>query len=156
MDYKEAIIDLTEYMLESIFRNARAMPEEKLEWKPLDIGRSVLDQLQECAQVSYIFRGVLETREPPKVTEEVALRDIEERSQWKTIDACEAKAKESTEKLFEAIREFPDDDVSGGIEFAPGYEVNVTTIMSWHYQNLAYHLGQISYIQTLYGDMDPH
>jgi hypothetical protein len=156
MSIQESLIELTEYMLENLFRNARAMPEDKLEWKPMDNGRTVLDQLQECAQVSNIFKDVLETRKPPNITEEIALKNVEVRSQWKTIDDCETHAKENSEKLFEAMRAVPDDEVATSIEFAPGYEVPIVKVMSWHYQNLTYHLGQISYIQTLYGDIETH
>ena len=156
MRYQDAIIQLSEDMMASVFRSAKAMPEEKLTWKPLETGRSVLDQLQECAHVNYIFRKVLETRQPPNLTQEDIEQGIEERSKWNTIDECEKKANENSEKLFAVIRDLSDEDVVSTVEFGPDQKIKLMTAMSWHYQNLAYHLGQISYIQTLYGDMDPH
>ena len=156
MRYQDAMIQLTEDMMASVFRSARAMPEDKLTWKPMETGRSVLDQLQECAHVNYIFRKVLETRQPPNLKQEDIEQGIEERSKWTTIDECEKHAKENSEMLFDVIRSISDEDVLSTIDFGPDQQIKLMTAMSWHYQNLTYHHGQISYIQTLYGDSDPH
>jgi len=46
MHYQDQIIKTTKYATDSLFRISRAMPEDKINWKPLDNGRTVIDQLQ--------------------------------------------------------------------------------------------------------------
>ena len=50
MDYKEFIIAETERATESLFKIARAVPEEWLDWNVKDKARSVIEILRECAQ----------------------------------------------------------------------------------------------------------
>ncbi len=146
----------TEQAVKSLFDTARYVPADKLEWKPLDNGRSCLDQLQECAQAPTWFQSILETRQvqefDPAKYEEMRVA----RRQWDTLEKCEEVCRTNTAKLIETIRNFPDEHLSTGIPhpFAPGETIKLAHVMLWHYWNTVYHIGQINYIQTLLGDFE--
>ena len=42
-------VKLHQEVVATLLRNLKAMPDDKLTWKPLGQGRTVLSQLQECA-----------------------------------------------------------------------------------------------------------
>src|SRR5712692_8093209 len=90
MTYQDRVIHLTKQAIEDLFRTSRAVPADKLEWSVLDQGRSVLDQLQECAQAAGWFTGILVNKEfqmpPPEQRQAFFEKIAEERRQWKTID----------------------------------------------------------------------
>ena len=158
MRYQDQVIRATSKSVEDLFRNARAMPEDKIEWKPLDKGRSVLDQLQECAQAPIWYVSMLESRKAPEFDEDTRKKAGEERQQWKTIDECEKVCGENSERLAELIDTFPDEDLEIMITlpFGDGMVVSMADVMMFQYWNNVYHIGQLSYIQTLYGDMEMH
>ena len=46
---QELAVKLNREAAQTLIRNVRAMPEDKVTWQPLDKGRTTLSQLQECA-----------------------------------------------------------------------------------------------------------
>lgn len=72
MNCQECIITQTRASYDDLFRTARAVPRHKLEWQPLDAGRSVLSQVQECATVpawhAAMHAAILDTRQSLDVT----------------------------------------------------------------------------------------
>jgi len=157
MKYQDQIIRSTRFALEDLFRTAKAVPLDKIEWTPLEEGRSVLDQLQECAQAPVWYKSILEAR-AWLFDEEKWEQALKERKEWNTIEKCEEVAKENTEKLFETIQNFPDEDLDIMVHFPfhGGILRSIADIMGFHHWNLVYHTGQINYIQTLYGDKEMH
>lgn len=125
-------------------------------WKPLDNGRSALDQLQECAQSPDWYRSILEARNSPKFDPAEMQKMMAERAQWPTIDACEKVCHERAQRLLGVIRTFPNQDLEKTISlpFAENQVFSMADVMLFLYWNLTYHLGQINYIQTLYGDFE--
>ena len=158
MTYQERVIALTRSAIDTLFRTARAVPADKLDWRPLDEGRSVLDQLQECAQIPLWHARFLQTRVVYPVDEESFRQELEKRRQWSTLDECERACRDNGERLFAAIRAIPDDELDHMIElpFNGGMSLSLADILMLHHNNTIYHLGQINYIQTLYGDKDMH
>ena len=49
MRVQDFIADQTEMVAEGIIRNVKAIPTDKLNWRPMDNGRSAMDQFAECA-----------------------------------------------------------------------------------------------------------
>lgn len=148
MTLKEHIISQTEGSLAHFFETARKVPTDKLEWKPLDAGRSVLDQAQEVAYCPLWVPGIVNAR---GFDPEGWSSYEETRKAWTTLDACEAAAKENMEKFKESVLSFPDAELEDSPELPWGkftYRA-VLTFVEW---NCNYHIGQINYIQTLYGD----
>lgn len=158
MSYQDSAIEMTRQAIDDLFRVTRAMPADKLEWKPLEAGRSALEQLQECAQAPSWFAPLLVNKVFPDFDPEQMKKAREASSQWKTIDECERVCRENSEKLFDVIRDFPDADlpVTIHLPFGGGMDRSLRQVILFHHWNLVYHLGQINYIQTLYGDMEMH
>jgi len=156
MSFKEELIQMTDKAGQEFLLNVRAMPPDKLTWKPLDTGRSALDLLQEVAQSASYVIPILETRQVPDFNAEMFTGLMAERQTWDTIEKCESVMKANHARLFEIIRDFPDEDLQQTVHlpFAGGFDQTMAEIMSYQYWNLSYHLGQVCYIQTLYGDME--
>jgi hypothetical protein len=156
MHYKDQLIRLTQQSAEDFIRAIRAIPEDKLNWKVLDAGRSPMDLFQEVAQAPTYPIGMLEKRSAPDFNPETFGKLKEARAAWDTLDKCETALRENLTSLFAAIRAFPDEDLSHEIDlpFAENLRRSMADIMAYPYWNNSYHLGQISFIQTLYGDWE--
>lgn len=155
MNYKDFIIDRTQQSFESLFRTARAVPVDKLHWSVEEKGRTVVEQLQECATSPHTFIRFLKN-EPVGQELWEALR--KEQAAWATIDQCEAHAKLNTAELIDVISAFPDASLFSKLTlpFGDGYETTYAEVMGYQADHFAYHYAQISFIQTLYGDMAMH
>lgn len=136
---------------EQLIRNAQAMPPEKALWSPLDLGRSALSQVAECAVIAGFSVQTLSARAvPPFDPAEFGAM----MAQFDTLDKAIEALQASTERLVEAIEAFPSEELDTLVTMPYASEP-----MSWaevmlggHYWNTVYHIGQIAYIQTLYGD----
>lgn len=147
----KALIAATNHAVEMLYEAVRRMPEDKITWKPLDMGRSVLDQLQECATTGDFFLVHLDESHVPKHSSyEESMAD---RQALDTVDKCYAATKESTARVVAAIASLKPDQL-GVKKQLPWGEFTVGEIAAFHQWNLTYHLGQINYIQTLYGDFE--
>jgi len=158
MRFQDRAIAETNRIMESLFRTARAVPEDKLNWKPLDQARSVIDQLQECAQAPRLFIHALKHRNTDFDEDQMA-RWRDERQGWTTLEACEMHCKANTEALNALIAELSDaeldETLTAGGPNGPR-ELSLASVALAHHNNMLYHVGQINYVQTLYGDFDPH
>ncbi|RYG43097.1 hypothetical protein EON79_17645 [bacterium] len=76
----------------------------------------------------------------------------------KTVEDCEAVCLEKLPALFEAILAIPDEKFkeTRWLPFQGGRDFTFEEMMDYPRWNFNYHLGQIGYIQTLYGDMEDH
>lgn len=151
MDIKDLMCWKTREAVADLFEAARKTPEDKLNWKPLDGGRSVLNQLQECALSPSWGAGILKNQKAPEFTPELMAEFGKMMEALKTIDECEAKCLENLAILDQTIRTFPDSEWEktvhlpfGRVHDWPFYDVAML-----HYWNCTYHLGQITYIQLL-------
>lgn len=159
MNYQKFVIEITEKAAGDLFKSAKAMPEDKLVWRPLEVGRSALDYAGESAQMAeaalYMIGGEKKkTVDPSQFTEMV-----KERGEWKTIEECEKAFHEKFKTSKKIIESTPDSELEQMVDFPfgqPGEQVSIAEVMLSTYWQLVYHLGQINYIQTLYGDMEMH
>jgi hypothetical protein len=158
MRFQDYIIDSIQHSFDAVFKCARAMPEDKLTWQPLDLGRSALDQLQELAQSPNYVSGMIKGEKMPEMSPEAWEKVVQERKSWTTVDQCEAVGKERLATLFTAIRECPDERLNETVwlPFDGGRDFTIQEICEYPRWNADYHLGQISYIQILYGDKEMH
>ncbi len=158
MRYQDVVIRVTESALSDFFRTVRAVPAEKLEWSPLDEGRSVLDQAQEVAQAPAFFQMLIEKRAFPEFTPEQMEKAMKQRKSWKTIDECEEACRKHSDSFYNLVRDYPDEDleVMINLPWGGGMVKSIADVMLFHYWNVLYHTGQVNYIQTLYGDKEMH
>jgi hypothetical protein len=151
MRVQDFIASQTEVVTDGIIRNVKALPADKLDWKPFDKGRSAMSQFQECAVSPEIFIRALNGGGY------VYTDDLKgKREALATVELAEKALRENTAELLKQIRALPDSRLDEPIELPWGATWRLVDVMNMHFWNLAYHVGQINYIQTLLGDFDMH
>jgi len=158
MRFQDYIIEATKAQAKEAFKYAKAVPADKLDWKPLDAGRSVLDLCREMAMCPGWAFDIIEGAEGPKWDEETQAAIKKEQEQWTTAEACEDECNRRLEKLFVLFKSLPDERLktTKWLPFDGGRDFTVEEMMDYPRWNFNYHLGQISYIQILYGDKEMH
>lgn len=157
MNYQEFMVESTQAAMEEAFRYAKAVPPEKQDWKPLEAGRSVLDICRELAMTPTWAVDTIDFKETAWSDEEQA-KAKELMAGWTTIEACEQECLRRLESLFALYRSISDDRLkeTRWLPYDGGRDFTVKEMMGYPKWNFVYHLGQISYIQTLFGDKGEH
>lgn len=157
MNVKDFIIQQTRQSAKDVFKYARALPADKLEWKVQDTGRSALDMCQECAQAPLWMKAMLADRKVPDFNPEMYEDMVKQRSAW-SLDEAERVCDENIAMIEREIRDFPDDHLEDTLilPFANNLVLSYAQIMLGTYWNNVYHIGQIAFIQTLLGDREMH
>jgi hypothetical protein len=151
---QELAIKLNGDVVQQLIRNVRAMPEDKVTWQPLDTGRTTLSQLQECAIICGFTIQTLKTHAIPADFQEAYGKELGEID---TTDKAAARLEERASELSAVILSMPDSDLEKTVQLPWSPEpASLAEMMFMNYWNTAYHIGQISYIQTLYGDNEMH
>ena len=154
---KQLIIAMIESGLADLEKTARAVSDDKLNWKPLDNGRTVLDLLGDAAQTPVLAMRLLAAPDNFNPYEHFA-QLTKERENW-TRDECLEKLRANTKALLEAIRALPDEDLEKPVSMPNGDGSEALTIGAWMmvvYRTFVSRFAQINYIQTLYGDFEFH
>lgn len=154
---KELIITMIQGAMMQLQSTALAVPEDKLNWKPLDNGRTVLDLLGDAAQTPIMVVELLKSPDNfnpyelfPKLTAE--------REGW-TREQCLEKLQSNTAAAIEAIRATPDADLEKSITLPFGTRSVTLPLGAWMMianRTFVSRFAQINYIQTLYGDFEGH
>jgi hypothetical protein len=158
MKYQEFMVGATRAAMEEAFRYAKAVPADKVEWKPMDVGRSVLDVCRELAMCPGWAVDIIAKPELPEWSAETQAAIEAEQKQWTSVEACEAECKRRLEGLFELFGRISDEKLkeTKWLPFDGGRDFTVMEMMDYPRWNFTYHLGQIAYIQILFGDRDMH
>jgi hypothetical protein len=138
------VADATEEALEDLIKSIRRMPLEKLTWRPMDLGRTALDQFQECATAPNTYRSRI-----------LGLPEVNEREQRKVwdVDETERRARATTAELLLVTRSISEARLSETVA-VPWGTTSILELIWMHLWNLTYHLGAVNHIQTLYGDLE--
>ncbi|MCX6360571.1 MAG: DinB family protein [Armatimonadetes bacterium] len=152
---KQMAVQMNRSAIDNIVINFDAMPAERQDWKPLDLGRSALSQVQECAIINPFFAAILTTQTVPAMEGEAYAAA---KAALATPEAARAALAASADTLQAAIETFPDEKLGETVTLPWGEGMVMTfgQIMLAPYWNMTYHQGQIAYIQTLYGDNEMH
>jgi uncharacterized damage-inducible protein DinB len=140
---------------QALAANLKAMPPDKQVWQPLDVGRSALSMVQECAVMNRFLANVLRDRKVP------AVDHAQQSAAFAALDTPEkaiAELEAATAELAQAIEAFPEAHLQDTIELPMhnGMVVPFQRAMFMPFWHMTYHEGQIAYIQTLYGDKEMH
>jgi hypothetical protein len=154
MSIQQVVAKQTRDVGAGLERTFVAMPADKQTWKPLDNGRSALEQIAECAVINGWSAQVFRDRAVPPFDGEAfggACAALD------TADKAVAALRANTETLVAAIGSTPDDALQTQVQFpwdeSPCSLADAVLVAYW---NMTYHIGQINYIQTLYGDQEMH
>jgi hypothetical protein len=146
---------MTERASADVTAAALAVPAARLTWKPSDAARStVMSQVFECAVVNTLWAAVVANRGigkdimPPAY---LKLRDAQAAGSLDTWVPMLAALEQSTLALASAIRALPEDETGTVVPVWEG-TMPLSECCFYAYWHLAYHEGQINYLQTLYGD----
>jgi len=133
----------------SLAKAAEALGD-KITWKPLDKGRSALEQVQECIGMAMFGKTIFETQSVPAMN-----REDMEKLQEAYADSVKALAglTSATAEFAKAIENFPADKLGNKVmlPFGGGMEKSFGEVAMMAYWNTVYHEGQVNYIQTLAG-----
>lgn len=129
-----------------------AMPADKQTWKVLDEGRSALHQVAECAEVNRLGARILREKAFGPVEWEAYQAA---RASLDTPEKALAALRETTAELVAEIESFPNENLDDAVTFPWDDTTSSLAEAMWMpYWNMAYHIGQINFIQTLYGDRE--
>lgn len=155
MKYQDFIIASTKEASSNLFKAAKKTAADKVSWKPMDAGRSVLSICQECAKCADWAVEILTNRKAGEHNEESMKAYMDEVSHWDTVEKCEAAAAEKLEKYYTYLATIPESAYreTCWLPFDGGRDFSVAELFNYPLWNMNYHEGQVGYIQTLYGDM---
>jgi uncharacterized damage-inducible protein DinB len=153
MNVPEYVANQTERIAEALAHFVATTKEDKLDWQPTQEGsapcRSVYQQISECVVVNRIFakmlRGEIESAplgERPEIT-------------FASPQDAQEQLLASARELAGAIRGLSEADLAREYKHPRGTMRGENFILM-AYRNMAYHAGQINFIQTLYGDTEFH
>lgn len=148
MTIQDYIAEQTERIAASLAHFVSTTGPARLDWTLSGDGsgqtRSVLDQVAECVAVNGLFAALLRG---------VAAPDAGPAPQ-SAADA-QAQIAASAAVLAAAIRAVSDETLEDSIQTPRGPALVKNLILA-AYRNMAYHAGQINFIQTLAGDAEFH
>lgn len=156
MSFTQLVSKLTLDAVDELLRYAKAIPADKLNWRPAAHARTALEILQECAVLPAAITAWLHDRpQSPPSMDQYALYWAQA-EMLSTIEACEHALRENTQKLLQAVASLPEAELSQTAVAPWGKTYTLAEGSLIHHWNVTYHLGQIAYIQLLYGDTEFH
>ncbi|MCS7300800.1 MAG: DinB family protein [Fimbriimonadales bacterium] len=156
MPFQQLVSKLTLDAVDELLRYAKAIPADKLAWRPAEHARSALEILQECAVLPAVVAAWLHDRPQSPPSMEQYAPYWAQAETLTTLEACEQALRENTQKLLQAVESLSDAELSQTAVAPWGRTYTLTEGCLIHHWNLIYHLGQIAYIQLLYGDTEYH
>lgn len=157
---KELIAMLCEAGKNELERTFAAVPDDKISWKPAEGARSALDAFGQAAQGLSFGATMIEMRS--QGFEGVDVRAMmgqmaQERAAWSRQEAM-THMELNYSKFKAALEPLTDDELNAPLTMPMGGGTTAP-ISFWimtTYRNLVARFAQINYIQTLYGDTQPH
>lgn len=144
MDYVEALKEMMQDGADNLWRTVRATPEDRMDWRPAADARTARELIEEVVGVMPYSAELIRTRQNV---------DMQDGEQSKDLQELEAKHRASIEDYVAAVKEFPVEHLHDSIVL-PWGKMSFMEVISYPYWNMMYHWGQISYIQTMYGDKE--
>ncbi|RYD48628.1 MAG: hypothetical protein EOP60_15325 [Sphingomonadales bacterium] len=137
----------TNRQLERLIEAVRAIPADRMNWSPTPGARSALNQLQEMATIGDAFPSP----DPTKIefTPEQYGAWVEDMASRTDIEALIDSLRDYTRRQIEAVRAVPTEKYLVPLENPFGADMKVIDGLTYHNWNMAYHEGQIRYIESL-------
>ncbi len=151
MRIQDYVADQTERVAESLAFFLDSTIAERRDWKPTaengEATRSALQQIGECVVVNgYMAKLIRGDEVAPGLSYDLTFASTEE---------AQTLLLESAKELAQAIRTLPDADLERDFRH-PRAVIRGSNLILMPMRNMAYHAGQINFIQTLYGDSEFH
>lgn len=153
---RETIVEICEFVLPMMIRTVRATPADKMKWSPAEGARTILDIAEEVRQSGGWGAGSLETADKFSFADFDFEQMMADRLQEPNNDEWETRLRANHEEFYAKLRAFPAEKEGLRAEPAPGWVLTMGDLAYYPFWNIAYHLGQINYVQCLYGDTEMH
>jgi hypothetical protein len=134
------------------FRFAAAVPAERLEWQPESgAGQCVLRMASEIALTPLWALSVMDALEGDYNWDQ--MREV-----WKSVADCKQAFLTHFAQWEVFILAMPDSKLeeTKWLPFNGGRDHTFLELLEYPRWNATYHLGQVAYIQTLYGEKEMH
>ncbi|MEO7718221.1 MAG: DinB family protein [Capsulimonas sp.] len=143
---QEYVVGVTEKAAKELLAAAMETPEDRRDWSPLDKGRTVIDQVAECALLNGYTAQVLEDRNwAPTAFANYPEEKAAIVTDWGTVSAA---LEAGLPRLTAAIRGLSDEDLELVLE-TPFGPMSMEQIASYPVWNMTYHQGQVTYVGIL-------
>lgn len=149
---------MTREALEALFRAARHLPEDRLDWTPMGEARTLRTLLYECAMTTPFYIAAAQGRmeEFASLAPDEAMQELWRRRSEAAgiLEGAEAVARETFDELCKALEAVPDVRLRDlqPHPMDPSRQATTADLLFLAYWNLVYHTGQINYLQTMLGD----
>lgn len=127
---------------ERLCKDASYIPEEKLDWRPMEHGKSAIQILKECASTNFRIADVVKGLDARDMFEVSGLEEIKKHLMDSAAEVCAA---------IDSLCETPD-----MIQMPWGASMSAMEAIMLPAAHMQYHDGQINYIQLLLGDTAFH
>lgn len=131
-------------MAQIFLEAARHVPSERADWKPDPKAKSAHEIVSHLAKANGLFLAILHG-EPPS-------GDTAPDTEGKSYEEALGEFEKSAQELAEAIASLPDERLGEQIELPWGQTWKMPLVVAAAGGHIAYHWGQIGYLQTLWGD----
>ena len=150
MTIQQYLADVTKAAAAEVFRYAKSVPADKQGWEP-DGARSVTNICWELAMCPTWAYDLIDNREEDNPSSPGL-----DPTQPLSVEEYEAECMARVDKLAELFGTLSDERLSDTkwLPYNGGRDHTVLEMMDYPRWNFNYHLGQISYIQTMYGDKE--
>ena len=136
--------------MEILAETAKAAPADKLDWKPDEKGKSSREIIEHLIGANYAFAALIRGQEvPAKEKQQFSIKPD-------SMQDAFAELHKSSLHLSEAIAEVRDEQLKENKEMPWGETWSMTRLVSAPSAHIAYHWGQLAYLQTLWGDQEDH
>ena len=154
---KEFINVMLERSKDGLVDTFAAVPDDKAVWKPLDNGRTALDLFSDAAQMAGVAAKIVSSRGEFKFSYEMIQALKPEREGW-TREHAREMLDTNAAALKEALESCGDEELSLPITMPirGGFTMPLSGWAMLAHRTYVARFAQINYIQTLYGDFDPH
>ena len=155
--FQEVAANMIEKISRDLILLAEHTPADRLTWQlkgDSGAGRTILDQLTECAFANRKWTFILREGAYRNLTAE----ERETLFPSENLESVVTLLRQTTADLAETIRALPDPFIAQEwpLEWSPKVTRTIAEACLHPYWNMAYHEGQISFIQTLYGDQQEY
>lgn len=137
-----------ESLMELVAKAARAIPPDKLDWKSEPSGKSPKEILEHLAGANHAFAAVIRGQKIPPSDRQAFGINIDQ------MDEGLSELHKSGLTLSESIAEVLDEDLNDERQMPWGETWKMTRLIASPSSHIAYHWGQLCYIQTLWGDQE--
>jgi len=132
-------------LMELLLRAARHVPPDKVRWKPEPTAKSAQEIVEHVAAVNEFFATLIRG----EASQSSGPRPQSHESYERALEALRA----SGEAVARAIQAVPDEQLETDRTLPWGQRWKLRRLLTAPGTHIAYHWGQISYLQTLWGDL---